>query len=130
MQICFVILLYLLGAVLPIVGIVRAIFHVSGPARQFRHRQPHIQAIRQEAYQRRSAATTERQRQEADEWLQEELEKKDKWGKPYGRDDWGFRTTSSGAEALTQFKRLSWDAVWVGGGLIAGTSASIWSLWL
>lgn len=123
-------MLYALGAVLPIVGIGLAIGRVSRPARQHRHRASYIQRLCKEVFDRQEAAATDDERAQVEEWRQQEFAKTDKWGKPYGQSDDGLSTRNRGAEASAELNKLLRDAGLIGGGLVAGTAASISSLWL
>lgn len=130
MQIWFIASLYALAAILPIIGIWKAIARVSLPARQYRHRELHKRNLQLQLNEKSASATTAEEREHALEWFHSERDKNDPWGTPYRITDDGFSTQSKGGDAIKRLKELTWDAVLVGGGLVLGAAASIWSLWL
>lgn len=122
--------LYVFGAFLPIAGIGLTLFRVSLRARQHRHRAGHKRALQFQRNKKTASDASDEELELINEWHHAELAKRDKWGLAYSCPDSGITSTGPGIEAVEGLGKLWRDAGFIGGGLLAGTTASIWSLFL
>jgi len=66
---------------------------------------------------------------EVEEWHVGELAKKDPWGRRYDDSDGYLNFSSHTAASFATYKKLKGDFLFVGGGVLCATLASIWSVW-
>lgn len=123
-----VVVLYLLGAVLPLSGISLTLWRVSLQARQYRHRTEHKQKLQRQLNKMTLSGTSELEKEKNNEWHHTELSKKDKWGKPYSYPNEGISLGGAGIEAVKSIGKLWRDAILVGSGIMMSTAASLFSL--
>ena len=66
---------------------------------------------------------------EVEKWHMDELAKEDRWGRRYDESDGYLNFSSHTAESFGTYKKLKGDFLFVGGGVVCATVASIWSVW-
>lgn len=123
-----IVVLYLLSAVFPLLGISLTLYRVSLQARQYQHRTEHKRKLQRQLNAMSSPGNSELEQEKNNEWHQAELSKKDKWGKAYSYPDDGISFSGPGSEAVKSLGKLRRDAVFVGSGIVAATTASVLSL--
>ncbi|NMR28639.1 hypothetical protein [Crystallibacter degradans] len=122
-------LLYLAGGVLPLYAILHALRRVYPPGHRYKVRQDYIAALRG-VCEDLFVASDDYPEAESDgtAWITQELHESDPWGVPYNQSDFYFGTSSHGQDSYQSSRKLLTELLFVGGGLICGTAASIWSV--
>lgn len=66
---------------------------------------------------------------EVEQWHTNELAKPDPWGIRYDVSDAFLNYSSPSANSFGNYKKLKLDFLFVGGGVLSATVASVWSVW-
>lgn len=122
-------LLYAIGGVLPLLGIALAGIRIGGPVKAYLARQRHAAELHDLYQKRQESITTEEERDAVEEWMNDELTKKDQSGIAYNHTDSVLFGYSPMAQQASQYREIRRDVIFVGLGVACATVASIWSIW-
>ncbi|MEE9095735.1 hypothetical protein [Pseudarthrobacter phenanthrenivorans] len=127
---CWIIFLYGLSAVLPLVGFGLSFGKHRRRIRIEKNRAAHIAWLDERRDGLRQAANNEEERNKAEEWYAGENAKKDPSGKPYNIRGGVLFADDSIPRLNEDYKQLQADMTFVGAAVICGAAASIWSMLL